>query len=205
MSLRQRRSSPRKSTDLRREEIADAAMAILAQDGHRRFTTKLLAARLGLTEGAIFRHFPTMESIADTVVDRMGEALLPSLEASNERPLERLRDFFRHRASVLTSKPELARLLLSDDLLHAAGEEHAARVGDLRRRSQRFVVDCLAQAKERRQLLAGVSLEAALYLVSGAMMVVGRSAVTPAERQRQIIEDLWRLIERALRGKEASS
>jgi len=205
MSAQLRRASERKPTHLRREEIADVAMRILAREGHRKFTTKYLAAEVGITEGAIFRHFASMEAIADAIVERMGEALLPSLLGEEADPMQRLHGFFQHRATMLVEKPELARLLLSDHLAQAAGEEHAARVEAFRRKTQRFVMECLTQAKEKKRLAPEVSLESAIRLVMGSLMALGHGGSFPTKaKQGESIDDLWRLIERALRGKEAA-
>jgi AcrR family transcriptional regulator len=205
MSALLRRAPERKPTHLRREEIADVAMRILAREGHRKFTTKYLAAEVGITEGAIFRHFDSMEAIADAIVERMGEALLPSLAGKDLDPVKRLYGFFQHRATMLVEKPELARLLLSDHLAQAAGDDHAARVEAFRRKSQRFVMESLTEAKEKKQLGPEVSLESAMRLVMGALMSLGHGGTFPSKaKQVENIEDLWRLIERALRGKEAA-
>jgi TetR/AcrR family transcriptional regulator len=199
-----KRASVRKPTHLRREEIADVALRILATEGQRRFTSKYLAAQVGITEGAIFRHFDSMEAIADAIVERMGEALSPSFATAATDPLERLHGFFQRRAAVFQEMPELARLLLSDHLGQAAGPDHAERVNDLRRRSQRFVLECLTQAKAQKTLATGFSTEAALRLVMGAMMSLGHGGPLPGPpvKRSAAIEELWALLERALRGKE---
>ena len=193
----------RKTTVERREEIADVAMRILARDGHRRLTSKAIAAEIGITEGAIFRHFPTMEAIADAIVERMADELAPSLERSDEPPLDRLQAFFRQRAALLGSKPDVARLLLSDHLVQAAGEAHATKVEAFRRKSQRLVLECLAEAKARKMLTTGVPIESAMRLVMGALMSIGHGvAPLPAGKLDETIDGLWHLIDRALRGKE---
>ena len=203
MSSPSRRAPTRKNTRERRKEIADVAMRILTRDGQRRFTSKALAAEVGITEGAIFRHFPTMEAIADVVVERMGEELLPSLERSEKEPLDRLCGFFRHRAYLLGAKPEVARLLLSDHLAQAAGQAHAARVAAFRRKSQRFVMECLMELKEQKLLVTSVLPESAMRLVMGALMSIAQGAAPlQAARLTEVIDDLWRLIERALLGRE---
>ena len=192
----------RKPTQQRREEIADVAMRILAREGHRKFTTKYLASMVGITEGAIFRHFDSMEAIADAIVERMGVALLPSLAWTDAHPLRRLHGFFQHRAAMLLEKPELGRLLLTDNLLHAAGKAQAARVAAFRRDSQRFVMECLEQAREKKLIAMDISLEAMVRLVMGTLMTLGHGGAFTSSPGETIAE-LWRLIERALRSGEA--
>jgi AcrR family transcriptional regulator len=197
-------ASTRKSTLLRREEIADVALRILALEGHRRFTSKYLAEQVGITEGAIFRHFHSMEAIADAIVERIGLALLPSLEVQHTDPIEQLHRFFQHRASILSAKPELFHLLLTDQLEQAAGPLHAEQVNGFRRRTQRFVLECLTRAKTNGILAEDVTVESALRLVMGAIMALshGDQASANSAMRDPSIEDLWQLIERTLRGRK---
>lgn len=196
-----RKTAPtRKPTLLRREEIADVALRILALEGHRRFTSKYLAVKVGITEGAIFRHFHSMEAIADAIVERMGEALLPSLEVQHDDPIEQLHRFFQHRANAFVHKPELFHLLLTDQLAQAAGPLHAEHVTGFQRRTQRFVLDCLTRAKTSGFLAEDVMVQSGLRLVMGALMALGHG--DQANSADPAIEDLWQLIERTLRGRK---
>jgi len=198
----------RKPTAVRKTEIVDAAMRLVAELGGRGFTTKHLAARVGLTEGAIFRHFPSMEAVADAMIDRMEALLFDGFPPPREggAPLERLEGFFRRRVSVLADNPHVSRLLLSDHVAMLAGEVHGERVVAMKRRSQGFVRECLRQAAERGELEAGVTSAAGELLVIGAMLAIGHSTAARARgraKRAALADEVWPLIERALRGSNA--
>jgi DNA-binding transcriptional regulator YbjK len=53
----------RKPADTRRREIADAALRIVAGEGLARFTAMAIAREVGVSDAALFRHFPTMDAI----------------------------------------------------------------------------------------------------------------------------------------------
>jgi AcrR family transcriptional regulator len=74
----------------RREQILDVATGLFAQQGFQGTTTKLIAAKSGVTEALIFRHFPSKEELYWAVIERKIdcaaplERLLENLEAGGD-------------------------------------------------------------------------------------------------------------------------
>ncbi len=53
-----------------RERIIKTGAQIIAHEGLRMFTAKRIGERLGISDAAIFKHFPTMDSIAEEIIGR---------------------------------------------------------------------------------------------------------------------------------------
>jgi AcrR family transcriptional regulator len=53
-----------------REKIIKAGAQIIAHEGLRMFTAKKIGEKLGISDAAIFKHFPTMDSIAEEIISR---------------------------------------------------------------------------------------------------------------------------------------
>ncbi|RLJ71294.1 TetR family transcriptional regulator [Hydrogenivirga caldilitoris] len=53
-----------------RERIIKAGAQIIAHEGLRMFTAKRIGEKLGISDAAIFKHFPTMDSIAEEIISR---------------------------------------------------------------------------------------------------------------------------------------
>jgi len=194
-------STKRKSTEIRQTEIVDAAMHIIANRGTKKFTAQLIASEVGVTPGAIFRHFGSMDEIVAAVIDRMESILFDGFPPTDEQPLERLGAFFRRRIQAIAEHADVSRLLLSDHMAHVGGEKSAARIDELKKRSQRFVRQCLRQAAEAGELSDGVSLEAASVIVLGSVLAVGHSATRASSKTaiRKLSAEVWGAIERMLR------
>ncbi len=65
-----------------RERILKAAAEIIAHEGLRQFTAKNLAGKVGISDAAIFKHFSTMDEIAEEIIKRYtGECLSRTQEA----------------------------------------------------------------------------------------------------------------------------
>ena len=54
---------------VRQQEIIDAALALIAEQGIQNLTIKNIAAALKITEPAIYRHFDSKFAILDALLD----------------------------------------------------------------------------------------------------------------------------------------
>lgn len=61
---------------VRREQILDAAIDVFAQSGYRDAGTAVIAARLGVSEPTLFRHFPTKRALYLAAIDRSAEVII---------------------------------------------------------------------------------------------------------------------------------
>ena len=184
----------------RRREIADAALRVISAHGLGRFTTAALAAEVGVTDGALFRHFDTKEAIVLAAIDRVEELLFEGFPPEATDPIERLGLFFRRRVDVIRGRPGISRVLVSEELAHAAPPEGGARIAGFRRRSEAFVRSCLADAARAGLLAPGVHVEEAAVLVLGAILALAhapgrRRGVPPALAAR-----VWSTLDALLRA-----
>lgn len=189
----------RKDAAARRREIADAALKVVAEQGLGRFTALTIAREVGVSDAALFRHFPTKEAIVLAAIDRVEEVLFEKFPPRGADPLERLAAFFHDRVEVLRTNPGVARLIGSEQLAQAAPPEGVERVAELRRRSRAFVRGCLAEAARAGLLAEGLGPPEATVLVLGALLGLAHGGAgeraTPA-----LAERVWAALERALRG-----
>lgn len=68
----------RRAASERRDEIVRAAMACFAARGFRGTTTREIAARVGITEAALYRHFSGKEALYAAIIDRKMAAPTPT-------------------------------------------------------------------------------------------------------------------------------
>ncbi|GIG66798.1 TetR/AcrR family transcriptional regulator [Phytomonospora endophytica] len=94
----------------RREQLADAAVTVLAAHGSRGLTHRAVDTAADVPAGTTSRYFRTREALVDAVVERITRRLADRVAAVRIRPLERadLED-----ALVTT----LTRMLDEDDVL----------------------------------------------------------------------------------------
>ena len=56
----------RKSGDERREEIKESILNIVFSEGMHKLSTRYLAQKVGVSEGALFRHYPSKKAMVET-------------------------------------------------------------------------------------------------------------------------------------------
>ena len=82
-------------TQVRREQIAEAALSLVAAHGVRRLNMAAVARRVGLVPSGIYRHFKSKSAVLDAVLDLLEKRLQTNVEVRpgrDCRPPERLRE-----------------------------------------------------------------------------------------------------------------
>jgi len=159
----------RRETTAKRIEIADAALRVIGEKGIAELTFANLAAELGVTPGAPFRHFKSrneiLEEVADRVVDLVGSAFPdPQLP-----PLERLSRLFLARAETVGKNLGIARLIFSDQFAKALPKDAAAKLRGLVAHTRRYLLDILREAGEAGLVRRDIAAEDLLVTVLGTL------------------------------------
>ena len=197
----------RRTTDVRQVQIVDAAMRIIASKGSRKFTAKLVGTEVGVTAGAIFRHFKTMDEIVEAIIKRIEGILFEDFPPGVTDPIERLGIFFQNRVRAIVDNPPVSRLLLSDHLAQAGDRDQAKRLGEFKRRSNDFVLECLREAQEAGMLLGGVEPEEGTILVLGGIFALAhyRTRTLDKKKVERVSARIWNILESLLRGRDKAT
>ena len=163
--------APRLSNSDRRREIVEAVLELARERGPDAITTHAIAERIGVTQGAVFRHFPDKASIWLAVfawVRASLDAALSDAIESAGTPLAKIERAFLAHAAFVAAHPGVPRMLFHE--LQFAGESAVrdsvrATVGDYRRRLGRL----FDQAKRDGELPAGLESTRATVLFIGAV------------------------------------
>lgn len=166
--------TPRQPTEERRQQIADAALKVIAERGLGRFTTQAIAAEVGITDGTLFRHFANKEEIVLAALDRVEELLFEGFPPDDPDPLQRLQRFFRQRAALVAENPVIASLAFSEQLPLAAGERGARQVEGWKQRSFEFIVACIEEAEAMGRLPRRLPAREVAVVVFGTLMALAR-------------------------------
>jgi AcrR family transcriptional regulator len=162
----------RRSHEERREDIADAALRIIATRGINQLTVAALAAELGLTGGALYRHFASTDEILAAVARRAVELVDATIPPSDLEPLVWLERFVESRASTVGGHPGLACLLVSDQLamaLPAAGIEH---VQGAVKRTFSSIERAIRRGQERGDVRDDVDARDLVPIVAGTVQLL---------------------------------
>jgi len=107
----------RQSTEIRQEQIKQAVLDIIYTDGLKNLSTRMLAQRIGLSEGAIFRHFPTKQHIIHSIINDVQKDFIGSLRniaTQSTSPEKRLESILCFTVKYLTDNKGITLLLFSE-------------------------------------------------------------------------------------------
>lgn len=180
--------------DIRRREIVDAYLRLVARDGMAQASTRALASELRISTGALWHYFTDFDEVLllayGQVFARTSDRIVEG--CSGRRGLFALTAMLTELLPLTKVTQDEAAVVVSFwgrvpyDL--ALGECHAAFESEWRERLR----ECLAEAVEEGQLIPGTPLTAVadvVFVLAAGLQVeyVVRTELTDAERQ-------WRLM-----------
>lgn len=184
----------RLSAKERMEDVVMAAIALTGERGLDRVTTEGMAERVGLTQGAIFRHFPTKDDVwvaaIRWVIKAMGR-MLDLAEKGETDPLRAVEKMFYAHIRFVQKNPGIPRVVFSESLL--AGKPVFRRlIGEMVEGYEKRIVAKIAAAKKAG--LAADNVEpkgAAVLYIAMVQGIVIRTTIfkdgpTPEELARHV-------------------
>lgn len=165
----------RQSGEERRRQIVDAALDLLARRGPAAVTTAAIAARIGLTQGALFRHFPNKESLLTAALNRVTEGIVATMVRATERDApatERLRAAVTGYLKFMSANPAMLAMFYARDF-HARYPQIrdliSERIGRFRHRLAGVIRDGIVAGEFR----ADVDPDIAAGLIRGMIYGLG--------------------------------
>ncbi|MBC8450915.1 TetR/AcrR family transcriptional regulator [bacterium] len=190
------------NTEARREQIAGAALVLLAERGSEGFNIADLAEGVGLVPSAIYRHFEGREDVLDAALDVFRDRVYGLVEAARneaEDPLEALELLLTRHARLIESGGAVPHIMAS----MSAPDRHAARRAKTEKiftgyvaRVERLVRD----GQESGQVRSDIDSTTAALLFAG--MIQPAALLRHAEGERFDImahaAGVWELFRRAV-------
>ena len=107
----------RETTEIRQAQIKKAVLTIISTEGLSRLSTRNLAAKVGVSEGAIFRHFKSKKDIMLSIVQDVENDLIggqKEIVNSNLSPVDKLFKFLCRNVKYLIKYKGITILLFSE-------------------------------------------------------------------------------------------
>ena len=162
--------SVKQSTEIRQAGLVEAALRLAAQRSPADITTGDLAQAVGITQGAMFRHFASKEAVWLAALDWTSDTLMAQLHAAADLPdpLTALQAVFMAHVDFVVAHPGVPRVIFQE-LQHAQDTALKARVRGLMQQYRRLLMSLLERAQEQRLLAPGTDREAAAVLFVGSV------------------------------------
>lgn len=173
---------PKQRTEMRQASLIEAALMLAAQRSPASITTADLALVVGITQGAVFRHFASKEAIWLAVLDWAADTLMVRLQTAAQRcpaakqpergdrscELPALQAVFMAHVDFVTAYPGVPRVLFQE--LQSPGDTALkTRVQSLMQRLRQLLMQLLQQAVQQRTIAPSTNLSAAAVMFIGAV------------------------------------
>ena len=129
----------------RRVQILQALAAMLEQPGAERITTAALAARLSVSEAALYRHFASKAQMFEGLIEFIEQTifgLINQITAKEEQGARQLQDIIRMLLSFADKNPGMTRVLIGEALVNE-DERLQERINQLLDRIESSLKQCL--------------------------------------------------------------
>jgi TetR/AcrR family transcriptional regulator len=193
---------PRLSGEARRAEIIDAVLSLSAERSPGLITTAEIAKALGLSQGAIFKHFPSKEDIWLAVAEQVANSLLATIKQAAEQataPLAALRAVFLAHVGFVIEHPGTPRFIFHE-LQRAVDSPVKQRLRGMLANYRQLLVRLLEAAAQRGELDEKINQQAAASLFIGSIQgLVMQSMVAGSQlAMREQAVDVLAILERGI-------
>lgn len=183
----------RLSTDERQAEITAAALRLARDTSPALITTTDIAAAIGVSQGAVFKHFASKDAIWVAAARWVRDTLLQTLRAAASdaaTPLDGLAAMFNAHVDFVVAHPGVPRLIFHE-LQQPADSATKQEVRALLEAYRKLLLDTLERAMGQGQVAVDLDRQAAattfVGLVQGLVMqamLAGRPAAMRQQADR---------------------
>ena len=154
----------------RRQQILEALATMLETNPGNRITTAALAGQLGVSEAALYRHFPSKAKMIEGLIEFMELSIFTRISrilAEDGSSLKRCRDLLWLVLSFAERNPGFARLL-AGDILQGENDRLRGRMRQFFDRLETQLRQILREGVARQEIHPNVPLSAAANLLLAA-------------------------------------
>jgi AcrR family transcriptional regulator len=159
----------RLSTEERQSEIVRVAVHLAAEKGIDSVTTQDMADAMNVTQGAVFKHFPTKDDIWFAVISWIRGRLMSVLEkAASEAtdPVNAIERMFYAHITFISKHPAIPRLLFTE-MLHKKNSKLRDLIQEIISGYEGKVAGLLEAAKEQSLVAHDLDSQNAAVLYIG--------------------------------------
>ncbi|MGE0333903.1 MAG: TetR/AcrR family transcriptional regulator [Gammaproteobacteria bacterium] len=183
----------RKPAEERKSEIVEATLRLADKVGPDRLATGQIAEAVGLTQAALFRHFPKKQDLWEAVAARIGEKFQQrwlAIERGPADPLDRLHGIVAAQLKLIQSIPAIPAILFSREL-HVENRALRMIFAEFMKNFHLRVERLIAAAQRDGRLRGDIEPRDAAFLVIGLVQglvlrwsLSGRGFDLPTEGER---------------------
>lgn len=194
------------SSEKRRAVIVETLISLAGEHNPSQITTAAIAKRMGLTQGSIFRHFPSKDAIYEAVMEWVADQLLSRIEKAAQAqasPLAALESMFMTHVDFVAEYPGIPRILFGE-LQHAQETAPKRMAQTLIRRYRERLYQLIEKGKLCGEIESRINTEAASTLFIGIIqgLVMQSMLIGDVSRIRHDAPIVFSIFKRGIRSSQ---
>ncbi|MEW6379628.1 MAG: TetR/AcrR family transcriptional regulator [bacterium] len=168
-------STEKLNTEIRQEQIAQAAMELVVSQGLRNLNVAAVAERVGIVPSAIYRHFRNKDELLEAVLDLIQDRFLAHITAVREETqdsLRRLEALLMRHIQIVQKNQAIPRLIFSDDF-SVDRPERKARVYEIITSYLDNVAEIIHQGQQEGQIRQDIDPKTISIMFLGLVQQAG--------------------------------
>lgn len=142
--------APKLGTQIRQEQILQAALALLSERGLRGLNLAATARRIGVVPSAIYRHFSNKEALLSALIDMVASRLEQNVQEACDQTddaVERLHRLLNRHVELIRQNQGILRMVFSPEIaggstrhkkqIHHMLTRYLQRIGQILQEGQR--------------------------------------------------------------------
>jgi AcrR family transcriptional regulator len=179
----------RKNTVERKKEIVDAVLRIIGERGLTSLSTKTIAEEVGVTTGALFRHFPSLQEILREVTRFAISQIEDTFPDESIAPLERIKLLAKNRIMLLNSCNGLAWLLKSEQAFLTLPMDSVESLRSMMKQSKRFLLKSIKDGISEGSIRNDIEPEILIVPIMGTIhSMIGMPRMKNSSHKKQLSE-----------------
>jgi AcrR family transcriptional regulator len=156
-------------TEIRQEQIAHAALALIARRGLNHLNISALAREVGVVPSAIYRHYQGKDGVLESVLDLISRSLLANVDAvcqTTPDALQRLHLLLMRHVQLVRHHVGIPRVLFSEQIFaDSAGRRR--RVHQILEGYLRKIAEIVVTGQRQGQIRGDIAPDAAALMFLG--------------------------------------
>lgn len=160
-----------KKTEVRRKQIIDSARKLIIRRGSEHVTVRGIAKTVGISEGAIYRHFKSKRDILSLLADDIENTLLADLDEASiagSTPLEVLDNVLRSHLSAIEQRRGVSFQVIAE-IISMGDKGLNRKISDNINKYINRLAEILAQGVKSGEVRKDINLQAAAMILFGTI------------------------------------
>jgi len=153
-------------TAIRKRQIVDAARMLIIRKGSEHVTIREMAKAIGLTEGALYRHFKSKSDVLSFLVNDIEETLLSDVDAArhdNKPPLQTLENILKKHISEVEQKRGMSFQVIAE-IISLGDKKLNKKVLDTINNYTQHIEELINEGKQQGEIRENIKSSSAAVL-----------------------------------------